>query len=162
MHPKRRKSRGKSITGADKKKVVKLDLSPKKDEGFVGMVEDIRHDPLELPWPVRSDSVTLISAASVVHRVDPRQRGFIKFMDEAWRVLKEGGQMRIATPYGVNTGFISDPLSLNACTPQTFHYFDPQQGTKLYERYKPRPWKIESCYWQVDGLMEVLLSKPYK
>lgn len=140
----------------DKDTVIKVNLSPRPEEGFVQI-----KDPLKLPWPLKDSSVTLLSAAGIVHRINPVDKGFIKWMDEAWRVLKVGGQMRIATPYGVGAGFISDPCSLNPCTPQTFHYFDPEQATMLYAKYHPKPWKIEpnGVFWQTDGLLEILLSK---
>jgi SAM-dependent methyltransferase len=150
-----------------KDSVLKLDIvtGESKEAGFISIGArdfpgaDIIWDVEILPWPLPDESFTLASAAHIVHRINPHHGGFIRFMDEVWRVLKYEGQFRIATPFAGSTGYWSDPLSINGCTPQTWHYFDPLQPTGLYKIHKPKPWKVEQCYWQADGLMEVLLSK---
>lgn len=153
------------------KAIIKVDLGcgeRKCGPDFLGM--DVREVPgvdvvhnLEVtPWPFPTESVTLLSASHVVEHINPHDFGFIKFMDEAWRVLKYGGQFRISTPYAGSTGYWSDPTHVNPCTHHTFHYFDPLQVTGLYSEYKPKPWKIEQLYFQIDGNLEVLLSKRYE
>ena len=143
----------------DRNSIVKIDLAIECEDGFVGMIRDLKHEPTNIPFPLSDNSVTLMSAANTIHRINPLEKGFIKWMDEVWRVLKVGGQMRLVTPYGVNTAFLSDPCAVNPCTPQTFYFFDPLNPIGLYKKYKPKPWKVEEVYWKPDGLMEVLLSK---
>lgn len=155
------------ILASRKNEIIKIDLGcgEHKPEGFIGMDVrklpgvDVVHDMEKTPWPFPDGCATLLSASHVVEHIDPRAFGFIKFMDEAWRVLKPEGQFRIATPYAGSTGYWSDPTHVNPCTHHTFHYFDPLQPTGLYKEYKPKPWKIEQLYWSPDGNMEVLLSK---
>ncbi len=134
------------------KKVIKLDLGVKKpEEGFIAC-------PVSLPLKVPSDSVTLLSAAHVVEKI-PREK-FFKFMDECWRVLKVGGQMRIAAYYAGSTPFWADPSHISGYTIQTWNFFDPvSMGGQLYNKYKPKPWKIRQCYVQTEATMEILLEK---
>jgi hypothetical protein len=147
--------------------VIKVDLGCgyHKLEGFLGidMLDipgvDIVHDLETTPWPLPSESITLLSCSNLVSHINPNKHGFISFMNEAWRVLKYGGQFRISTSYGMNTAFMSDPTNVNPCTHQTWHYFDPITTPQFYKEYKPMPWKVEQCYWSMEGVMEVLLSK---
>lgn len=137
------------------RKVLKVDLGTiNPEEGFVAC-------PLKMKLPFPDHSVTLLSAAHVIEKI-PREK-FIDFMNECWRVLKIDGQMRIAAYYGGSTPFWADPTHVNGCTMQTWSYFDPESYEgNLYKKYKPKPWKIVSCYVQTEMTMEVLLSKRAK
>ncbi len=58
---------------------------------------------------------------------------------------------------------MADPTHVNGCTMQTWSFFDPEGvGGALYNKYKPKPWKLESCYVQTQATMEVLLRKRAK
>lgn len=157
----------KKLLKAHEKEIIKLDIGcgANKEVGFIGMDirdlpgVDIVHDIEEFPFPIPDQSFTLLSAAHVIEHIDPRKFGFIKFMDECWRVLKYDGQFRLSTPYGGSTHYLADPTHINPVIPHTFHYFDPMQMTKLYGQYEPAPWSIQQLYWSPDGNIEVLLSK---
>lgn len=150
-----------------KEEILKLDIGcgEGKEPGWVGMDlrpvpgVDVVHDFEVIPWPFEDETFTLLSAAHVVEHIDPHKFGFLRWMDEAWRVLKYDGQFRISTPYGGSTHYLADPTHVNPCVPHTFHYFDPFQVTKLYSQYKPKPWRIQQLYWSPDGNIEVLMSK---
>lgn len=123
---------------------------------------DIVQDLEEYPWKIPSDSVDLLIASQLVEHINPAKMGFIKFMDEAWRVLKTNGQFMIATPYGGSQAYLQDPSHINPCTELTWSYFDPFDPTTngaLYLNYKPKPWKIAENSWFTNGNMEVLLEK---
>ena len=147
--------------------LLKLDLGcgPHKQEGFVGIDYrplpgvDIVHDIENLPWPLPDNCATLIMASHLVEHINPAKAGFIKFMDECWRVLKYSGQMMIVTPYAGSMGYWSDPTHVNPCTEWTWKYFDPLDKSRLYYQYCAKPWRLMNCYFRKDGNMEVLLSK---
>ena len=82
---------------------------------------------------------------------------FIAVFNEIWRILKVGGKLALAFPYGVGHGFVQDPTHINAINETTFEYFDP--NFFLYRIYNPKPWAIEHRSWQVGGFMEVVLRK---
>jgi len=116
----------------------------------------------EFPWPFPSDSIDLLIASQLVEHINPHGGTFIKWMDEAWRVLKSGGQLMIATPYGASDAYIQDPSHCNPCNEKTWCYFDPfdeMTGGLLYQNYKPKPWKIMESSWYSQGNMEIILEK---
>lgn len=92
--------------------------------------------------------------------------GFIRFMDEVWRILKPGGQFISTFPYAASPGFWQDPTHVNGITHVTLAYFDPlakepsgQQYYGLYSIYRPKPWKILKCFYNPVAFMEVALEK---
>lgn len=145
------------------KSVIKIDLSGgTSSPGFLS----IYPKPLnalqaaqfvEKKLPLKSNSVTLLMAGHLIEHIEPRK--FITFMDECWRVLKEGGQFMISNPYAGSTGFWADPTHINGVNAQTWYYFDPTGPTGLYDTYKPKPWRVDRCFFQSDGVMETLLVK---
>jgi len=148
--------------------IIKLDLGSGENQepGFINI--DCRklpgvhivHDVESLPWPLPDGCATLVMARHLVEHINPAKGGFIKFMDECWRVLKYEGQMMILTRYGGCSFYWADPTHVNGCSPETWSYFDPHAaGGILYGHYRPKPWKILNCFYQVNGNMEVLMSK---
>ena len=119
---------------------------------------DIRHDWESIPWPFPDSCATLI-IANVVEHVNPARFGFINWMNECWRVLKYDGQLMLTTPFAGSLGYWSDPTHVNPCTNRTWDFFDPLHPSRLYFQYKPKPWRIQNCFWNTEGNMEVLLVK---
>ncbi len=119
----------------------------------------------KLPWPIPDASIDILKADQVLQKVPRENHQFIKFMDEAWRVLKYDGQFMIAVPYMNSYFFYQDPLNVNPMNESTFAHFDPLEpiaGQYLYKVYKPLPWKINHMSFKIGGIMEVLLVKRRK
>lgn len=146
---------------------IRLDIGcgANKQPGFVGMdirsLEgvDIVHDFEVYPWPIPDCSVILAIASHVVEHVNPANFGFVKFMDEVWRISQVDGQFAIATPYAGSFGYFQDPTHVNPCNEATWAYFAPEHPSNLYSIYTPKPWKINQLTWDISGNMEVLLTK---
>jgi hypothetical protein len=159
----------KRILDTHKGEVLKLDIGCGKNKppelGWIGMdIEqskdvDIIHDVQVTPWPFKDETFTLLSAAGLIDKLNPLDNGLIRFMDEAWRVLKYDGQFRISCTFAGSLGFWSDPKNINGVTPRTFMYFDPLHPANLYSNYEPKPWCVQQCYWSPEGNLEILLSK---
>lgn len=151
---------------------IRLDLGggANPNPGFVNMdmlplpQVDIVHDLEEFPWPLKDESVLMITASHLLEHIQPHKGVFIKFMDEAWRVLKPYGQFAFVVPHASSPGYQQDPTHVNMINETTMHYFDPDperktMGPQLYNFYKPKPWKIEKQYFSYMGNLEVLLTK---
>jgi len=149
---------------------IKLDIGcgASKQPGFIGMDYrelpgvDIVHNLEKFPWPLPDKSVLVALSSHVVEHINPHGGTFIDFMNEAWRVLKEDGEFLISTPYAGSPGYWWDPTHCNGCTEMTWEYFDPLSpltGGQFYNIYKPLPWKIKTCFWDINGNLEVVLVK---
>jgi hypothetical protein len=84
---------------------------------------------------------------------------WMRFLDEVWRISKVGGQFAMVLPYAGSAGFYQDPTHAAPVSEATFFYFDPEHSSNLWHIYKPMPWKIEINSYQVNGNIEVVLSK---
>lgn len=84
---------------------------------------------------------------------------FVRYMDEVWRILKPGGEFLFRVPYAGTVGFYQDPTHVNNITEATIYYFDPFHPSNLYKIYRPKPWKIEHCFYDTEAIMECLLIK---
>jgi SAM-dependent methyltransferase len=120
---------------------------------------DIDWDHHVLPWPLPDDCAHIIVATNVAHHVDPTNGHFIAWMDEAWRVLKRGGQFAIVSPYGGGPAFLADPKACNPITEGTAYYFDPGHPSGMWERYGAKPWMIENTSHYHQGTVEIILRK---
>lgn len=85
--------------------------------------------------------------------------GFINVMNEIWRVMKPNGQFAFVVPHAQSHGFAQDPTHINMINETTIMYFDPMHPSGLYNFYRPKPWKIEKCYADLNGILEVVLRK---
>ena len=146
-----------SLGGAsiESKNYINVDIKP-------GLDIDIVHDLETYPWPFPDECADLIIASHIVEHVNPAKFGFINWMNEAWRILKVGGQMMVGTPYAGSIGYWQDPTHINGCNEITFYYFDPDQQIdkqELYHYYKPKPWKVQNIAFNIEGNLEVLLIK---
>jgi SAM-dependent methyltransferase len=146
---------------------INLDIGcgANKQPGFVGM--DIRKEPgvdivqdLETqPWCLPDECVSFVVASHVLEHINPARFGFINVMNEIWRICKPGAQFAIAVPYAGSPGYWQDPTHVNPINEVTWAYFDPLDRSGLWNIYKPKPWKILKCTFQMEGFMEVLLEK---
>lgn len=136
-----------------------------KHAGFVGMDAralpgvDIVHNWNNYPWPLPDGCVMTAIASHVVEHVNPADGGFLRWMDEAWRIMRVGGQLAIATPHGYSSGYLQDPTHCNPCNEATWAYFDPEHPSQLWTIYRPKPWQIEHLTWSPTANIEVVLRK---
>lgn len=146
---------------------IKLDLGcgENKQNGYVGIdirkleSVDIVHDIQQVPYPLPDNCCSTILASHIIEHINPSNFGFIKVMNELWRIMAIGGELMIAMPYGLSYGFIQDPTHVNPCNEATFQYFDPK--FPLYNIYKPKPWEIKKGFpvWNQTGNMNIVLIK---
>ncbi len=149
---------------------IRLDIAcgANKRQGWTGIDVrdldgvDIVHDLEEYPWPLPDECVLAAICSHYVEHINPVKFGFIRFMDEVWRIMKPGGQLMIVTPHARSVGFPQDPTHCNPCNENTFDYFDPEgprSGGILYSIYEPKPWKIDYLAWHPEQTVEVKMVK---
>lgn len=91
--------------------------------------------------------------------------GFVRFMDEVWRITKPGGQFISTFPFAGSPGYWQDPTHVNPITHVTMAYFDPLAKDtagnmyNLYTIYRSKPWKIVKCFYDQNGFMEIAMEK---
>jgi len=144
---------------------VRLDLGcgRNKQPGFLGIDArplpgvDIVWDLEEYPWPLPDGCALAAMASHLVEHIDPARGGFIRFMDEVWRVLQDGGEFAISTPHGYSQGYLQDPTHCNPCNENTWFYFVADHP--LYQFYRPRPWRLKYRAWSPTANIEVILVK---
>lgn len=169
-----------------KAKVVKYDLAcgQNKQEGFIGVDQekidgvDIVCDLLAYPWPIESDSADeLFCSHFVEHLVD-----LCGFMDECWRILKDGGKIVLIHPYQTSTRAWQDPTHKRAINEVTWYYFNAEwRAMQKLDHYPVKcdfdvevitasynePWNLKSeearqfammHYWNVVSDLTVTLK----
>lgn len=131
--------------------------------GYVGMDKralpgvDVVHDAEVFPWPFEDESVSVIIMSHFVEHVKPWLQ--IDLMNEAWRVLKDEGQLLISTPYGGSHRWHQDPTHCASWNETTVAYFVKTEGGDVHEVYKPKLWIAEHLFWNPRGDLEVVLKK---
>jgi SAM-dependent methyltransferase len=96
-------------------------------------------------------------ASHVVEHIPPANLGFIKFMNEVWRILKPGCEFAIVTPHGWSAGYLQDPSHVAPFNENTFLYF--VQDHPLWNFYRPSPWTIKYLSWSYTANIEVVMVK---
>jgi SAM-dependent methyltransferase len=144
-------------------KDIKLDLGcgHNKQSGWIGLDKakipqvEIVHNVESLPWPLNDESCCMILMSHLMEHLDPKN--ILNIFNEAWRVLRPYGQLLVATPYAGSYGSFLDPThTRNGYVPDTFNYFDPSHN--LYSIYKPRPFKVVSCQYALEGNINVIME----
>lgn len=136
-----------------------------KQPGWVGIDMrdvsgvDIVHNVTDYPWPLPDESVKLAVASHLIEHIAPHDFGFVRFMDEVWRVMQVGAEFAIATPHGSSQGYIQDPTHCNPCNEATWDYFCPHRASGLWHIYRPKPWAIKALTSNPSANMEVILVK---
>ena len=118
---------------------------------------DLVHDLMQFPWPLESESVLVAVASHVVEHIPPHNLGFVRWMDEVWRVMRPGGEFAITTPHGWSAGYLQDPTHCNPCNENTWLYF--AKAHPFWGFYKPKPWIIKYLSWDYSANIEVVLVK---
>jgi hypothetical protein len=148
--------------------VLKLDIGcgANPHPGYVGLdIQDFKHPAIiqadleTYPWPLPDSVFRFAIASHVAEHINPAHGGFLRWMNEVWRVLEVGAHFVISAPYGVNDLFLQDPTHCNPITERKFWYFDPLHSSGFYRFYRPRPWKILDIAIQKEGFIEVAVEK---
>lgn len=104
---------------------------------------DIVHDLNSRPWPIPDSEYEHISALHVVEHLETK---LLPFMNECWRILKQGGSMYLTTPDAGGDVDLAwcDPTHVRLYRPYSFlNYFSPE-GVERFG-YTDKPWMFSKC-----------------
>lgn len=112
---------------------VNLDISP---EVGADVVCDITGG-----LPFADDSVLEVLAENVLTQL-PNPAAFRDVLNELWRVVKPGGELRVRVPLATHEAAFQDPFDIMRFTRESFTYLDGYH--RRYEQYGRhygfKPW----------------------
>lgn len=97
-----------------------------RQDGFIGIdkvktdAADIVHDLDQIPWPIDDSSVDEILCSHYIEHT----KDLIKFVDEMYRIMKQGAKATVVAPYYANMRAIQDPTHVRSICEATFLYFN--------------------------------------
>ena len=149
----------------EKAKGIKLDVGCgiNKQYGCLGMDMvkhphvDIVHDIQKFPWPIPDNICSWILMSHIWEHIEPKYR--FQVMDECWRIIRHDGQLWISAPHAGSPLEAAHPAHYMCPNRATFEFFDPDYGLWHSCSYKkPLGWKIQSCYENTVGCIELVLT----
>ncbi len=90
---------------------------------------DVVTDLDQFPWPWPDDSIDKIQAIDIYEHVDHP----LEFVNECWRVMIEGAEIRFRTTHWRTEQSFTDPTHKRFLTEGSFNYWIP--GRLFHERY---------------------------
>lgn len=141
---------------------VRLDIGcgENRQPNWIGMdvrplpTVDIVWDVQEFPYPIPDNVCFQVLMSHLWEHIEPKYR--LRVIDEVWRIMKPQGQLLLSSPYYLSFGASQDPTHYTCPNEATFLYFTPE--SPLYNIYKPKPWKVISNNFMMNGNLEVVME----
>lgn len=103
---------------------------------------DVVHDLNIRPWPWADNAFIRVDALSVLEHLELT---LLESLDELWRIVAPGGEVRIKYPVYTSPFFHHDPTHRWAWSVQSIDFVDPTTKMgKSHRYYGARPWKIHN------------------
>jgi len=137
--------------------MTKLDMGcgPRKKEGFLG-VDQYAMEGVDVvlnigvdPWPWENDTVEEINASHFLEHLTARQR--VHFMNEAFRVLKDGGKAVIATPHWASNRAYGDFTHQWPPVAEMFYYYLKREWRATNASHTDIKWNPEGYSCDFDA-----------
>ena len=127
-------------------KSLKIDLGcgKNKKEGFLGVDQyqmenvDIVLDIGNEVWPWEDGTVDEIHASHFLEHLTPKQR--MHFMNEAFRVMKEGAKATVITPHWASNRSYGDMTHQWPPVAEMFYYYLSQEWRDSQAPHTDRKW----------------------
>lgn len=104
---------------------------------------DMVYDLEQFPWPFEDNSVEEVFCSHYIEHVPE----IIKFMDEIWRVCKDGAIVKFVAPYYTHYGAYADPTHCRVICDSTFLYYS--------KKWREQP-SIRLGYYPIKSDFDVL------
>ena len=132
-----------ALLAAKRGVVLDVSLGGTPQDGALTL-QDLRHDPRVLPYPLPDGCVHTCVITHVLEYLEPSQ--FFPFWDEIHRLMRPKGIVYVSGPYGGDGshGWISDPEHRTRVVEQSFVWLDPRMPFYALHpsvgRAVPKPW----------------------
>ena len=123
---------------------INVDLEPFKG---VDVVAD-----LEKRWPWEDSSIDFINAVDIVEHLKDK----IHLMNEAWRVLKPGGQFKVTVPHEAGHGGSQDPTHVTWWNENSFLYFSVYRNDE--DEWVSHDWRKLYAPHSIKAAFEIQLG----
>lgn len=124
--------------------IVGVDISPRSQA-------DILHNLNQVPYPFPSDSFDLVIMRDVIEHVE----SVTDVLNEVYRLLRDGGRVRIRTPHYSSYYAYNDPTHLHFFGAFVFDGFDADNPNVLYSDARFRFVKRHILFpkvWRITGV----------
>jgi SAM-dependent methyltransferase len=124
--------------------VVGVDISPHSQA-------DILHDLNATPYPLESDSFDLVIMQDIIEHV----QSVPSMMNEAYRLVRDGGIVRIRTPHYSSYYAYNDPTHIHFFGALVLDGFDVANPNVLYSEARFRFLKRQILFpklWRITGV----------
>jgi len=105
---------------------------------------DVAHDLDVLPWPWPDELFQTILAFDVLEHLHLE---VAEWLNEAWRILQNGGELELRLPAFDNPVSYRDPTHRRVFHDETFYYWQP--GHPLHQDYGRVYYAEAQRWWQV-------------
>lgn len=137
-------------------KILDVGCGVNKYEGAIGLdnnprtAADVIHDLGDVPYPFADNEFDLVvSSHSIEHIPD-----VMAFVEELYRITKNGGRIKIVTPHYTNPDWATDPTHRNHFNSYSFNSFMPER--QVFDFYTDVKLKTVRTYVSLANLWRVL------
>lgn len=117
---------------------------------------DVVHDLNVIPWPWEDEQFDEVIGEDIIEHLD----SVVGTVEEAHRVLRTGGVLKLRTPHFQSLNSWIDPTHKWHLTEHSFDYFDPDTGFgQKYAYYSPCKFKITRKHVNRGGNIELEMVK---
>ncbi len=123
-------------------KILDVGCGTNKYKGAIGLDNnprtgaDVIHDLGEIPYPFADDEFDLIVSSHAIEHIPD----VMIFVEELYRITKNGGKIKLATPHYTNPDWATDPTHKNHFNSYSFNTFiKDKQNFDFYTDVKLKP-----------------------
>ena len=137
-------------------KILDVGCGRNKYEGAIGLDNnprteaDIIHDLSDVPYPFDDDQFDLVISRHAVEHIP----NVVSFIEELYRITKNGGKIKLVTPHYTNPDWATDPTHRNHFNSYSFNSFIKDR--QVFDFYTDVNLKPVATYVSLANLWKVL------
>lgn len=122
------------------------------------------HNLLDFPWPFKDEVADEIKAIDVLEHMplfnSKNESTPIKFIEECWHILQDGGKLFITVPHWQSPNLWIDPTHVRGYDERSFDYFDPETDLgKWYGYYSDCKFDVSAVRTPNDNVEFTMIKR---